>query len=80
MANKSVPSERAKEQAAKRIFNTKTVRRGKSGLLYRSYVDVETKSSLKYLKAEAQKRGLHVVRIDKFYVIICGEPKIEIIC
>ena len=80
MSSKSAPSDRAREQAAKRFFDAKRVRRERGGLLYRSVVDVHTKSSLKDLKAEAMRRGFHVLRIDKSYVIICGKPEIEVIC
>ncbi|MEI9989674.1 MAG: hypothetical protein WDM86_06515 [Rhizomicrobium sp.] len=80
MTNKSVPSDRARKQAAKRYFDAKRVKRASGGLLYRSVVDVHTKSSLKDLKDEAQDRGFHVLRIDKSYVIICGKPEIEVIC
>lgn len=77
---KSKPSEYARSQVAKRIFEAKTVKRGWGGILYRNVPEIEERSSLAYLKQVVLERGFHLVRIGDNYVIICGKPEIEIIC
>jgi hypothetical protein len=80
MVTKSAPTDYARKEEAKRFFAKKKAVKRRKGLLYRSVDSINEKSSLLHLKAEAATLGLHILRIDGHYVVLCGKPEIELVC